>query len=119
MQSIISKYDEEDIAAISLDINSSSLWFISPPSLQKLKRHLRENVTVKFRYSISISRLTHEEANVAEVNQVYFMHEMDSARQELIRIINDGDYNQRLHLPFMFPKFLKVTLRQHTNRFHF
>lgn len=108
-QSIISKYDEEDVAAISLDVNSSSLWLISPPSLQKLKRYLRENVTMKFRYSISISRATHAQSDVTEDNQVFVMHENDAARQELIRIIQDGIQKQRVHLPFLFPKFLKVT----------
>ncbi|XP_055298732.1 piezo-type mechanosensitive ion channel component-like isoform X4 [Sitodiplosis mosellana] len=108
VQSIISKYDEDDIAAISLDVNSSSLWLMSPPSLQKLKRYLRENVTMKFRYSISISRLSHEKSDVVEDNHVFVMHENDAARQELIRIIQEGDHNQRVHLPFLFPKFLKV-----------
>ena len=108
-QSIISKYDEEDVAAISLDINSSSLWLMSPPSLQKLKRYLRENVTMKFRYSISISRLTHAQSDVVEDNQVFVMHENDAARQELIRIIQYGIvFQNRVHLPFLFPKFLKV-----------
>lgn len=113
-QSIISKYDEEDVAAISLDVNSSSLWLMSPPSLQKLKRYLRENVTMKFRYSVSISRLTHAQSDVVEDNQVFVMRESDAARQELIRIIQDGDQSQRVHLPFLFPKFLKVTLSTNT-----
>lgn len=116
IQSIISKYDEEDIAAISLDVNSTSLWLMSPPSLRKLKSQLRENVTVKFRYSISVSRLTHEQSDVAVDNQVYFMHENDATRQELIKIILDGDHNQIATLPFLFPKFLKVRFWWENNR---
>lgn len=110
IQSIISKYDEEDIAAISLNVNSVSLWLMSPPILQELKSQLNQNVTVKFRYSISVSRLTHEQSDVAEDNQVYFMQENDKTmtRQELIRIILDGDHNQHATLPYLFPKFLKV-----------
>lgn len=104
----MSKYDEEDIAAVSLDINSSELFSISPPSLAKLKNYLRENVTVKFRYSISVLRLSHDQSDVVEENLIYYMRENDEARQQMIRIIQDGQNDQRVHLPFLFPKFLKV-----------
>lgn len=109
VQSIISNYDEEDIAAILLDVNSTSLWMISPPSLQKFKNDLHKNVTVKFRYSITISRLAHDEPNAVEANQIFYLHGNDLARQQLIRILKDGVHEQRVHLPSLFPKFLKVT----------
>lgn len=109
MQSLISNYDEQDIAAISLDVNSNSVWSISPPSLEKLITDLRNNATVKIRYAISISRISHDQpSDVVKVNRVYYLHGSDSARLELLSILNENYSNQRVHLPFLFPKFLKV-----------
>lgn len=109
MQSFISNYDEEDIAAISLDVNSTSLWTISPPSLQKLKDDLIGNVTIKFRYKIAVSRQTHEQSSdTVETNQIFHLSDNDLGRQELIKILNQNDHNQLVHLPHLFPKFVKV-----------
>lgn len=107
-QSIFSKYDEQDIAAVLLDVNSTSVWTMSPPSFLKLNNDLRENVPVKIRYSISISRRTHEQSDVAEMNQIFYLTENHPARVELIRVIDEIDPNQWIHLPLLFPKFVKV-----------
>lgn len=109
MQSFISKYDEEDIAAISLDVNSTSLWTISPPSLRKFKDDLNKNATIKFRYSISVSRQTNDKSSeIIETNQIFYLSEKDLARQEITKILNRNDQTQKVHLPYLFPKFLKV-----------
>lgn len=109
VQSFISTYDEQDIAAISLDKNSITIWNISPPSLQKLKKDLSSNVTINIRYSISISRITHDQTfDVMEANQFYYLNGNTSAKQDLLSILNEDDQNRRIRLPFLFPKFLKV-----------
>lgn len=114
VQSFISNCDEQDVAAVLLDVNSTSVWTMSPPSFQKFLNDLRENVTVKIRYTISIMRRSHEpQADVVETSQIFYLNGNDSAREELIRILDGEDRNQLVHLPLLFPKFLKVanTLR--------
>lgn len=106
--SFISNYDEQDIAAILLDVNSTSVWMMSPPSFHKFKNDLRGNVTVKIRYSISISRRSHEQSDVVEMSQTFYLAESDPARVELIRVFDGIDPNQWIHLPLLFPKFVKV-----------
>lgn len=109
MLKFISKYDEEDVAAISLDLNSTSLWTISPPSLNKLKNDLIGDIPVKIRIAISVSRLTHgESTDTVEANQIVYMSKDHPARQELLRAIIQLNQNHVIRFSHLFPKFIKV-----------
>ncbi|XP_031619192.1 piezo-type mechanosensitive ion channel component-like isoform X2 [Contarinia nasturtii] len=108
VRSFILNYDETDIAAISLDVNSTSLFMMSPPSLQKFKNDLNQNVKIKIRYLISVSRLTHDDSDVVEFSKKFDLNADAEARQEMFKILSDGDHAQRVHLPLILPKFLKV-----------
>lgn len=108
-QSFIENYDEKDVAAILLDTNSTSLWTISPPNLRRLKKNLDGNVTMKFRFTISISRLSYDQyAERVETSQVFYLTAEDAARQQLLNALNSNIPNRHVHLENLFPKFLKV-----------
>lgn len=109
VQSLFDNYDEKDVAAVLLDPNSTSLWTISPPNLQRFKSDLNANETIKFRLIISVSRLTYDQlSDRVETNQVFDLTAEHSARQELLKALNRNDQNQHIHLVNLFPKFLKV-----------
>lgn len=57
----LSNYESNDVAAVVLGPNSTSLWIISPPDLERLKDDLANNVTLKVRYKYAISRVTYNE----------------------------------------------------------
>lgn len=113
VQSFIDNYDEKDIAAISLDTNSTSLWTISPPNLRRFKNTLHGNVTIKFRFTISISRLSYDQfAERVETSQVIYLTAEDVARQELLNALNKNIPDRHVHLVNLFPKFLKVWINR-------
>ncbi|KAH8249680.1 hypothetical protein KR032_011383 [Drosophila birchii] len=52
----ITGYDATDVAAVKLAGNSPSLWNIAPPDRQRLLNDLRNNHTLKARFSYSLTR---------------------------------------------------------------
>lgn len=98
------------MAAVVFGPNSTALWVISPPDLQRLKNDLTNNETLKVRYKYSISRTTYSEkmSGTIEGEQSFDIQGDSPARQGLISMLNDGNLTERIQLPFLFPKFLKV-----------
>lgn len=109
MMALLSNYDSEDISAVSLNVDSTSLWNISPPNLQRLKDNLIGNKTLKFRFSYSVSRATHEQkSDSVAASQVFSLKSDSLVRRKMIELIYYGNYSESIQLPFLFPKFLKV-----------
>lgn len=109
VQTFIDNYDEKDVAAITFDSNSTSLWTISPPNLRRFKYNLIGNTTMKFRFKISISRLSYDpSAEQVEASQVFQLSATNKARQELLSALDKKSRNRHIHLANLFPKFLKV-----------
>lgn len=109
VQTFIDNYDEKDVAAITLDSNSTSLWTISPPNLRRFKNHLKENETMKFRFTISMSRMSSDPpTEQVQTSQEFHMTAAGAARQELLNVLNKNNRNRHVHLVNLFPKFLKV-----------
>lgn len=109
VQTIINNYDDKDIAAIMLDSNSTSLWAISPPNLQRFKNNLNGNATMKIRFTISVSRSSYDPLGVrVETSQEFHLTAADAARQQLLNALNKNSPNRNVHLVNLFPKFLKV-----------
>lgn len=98
------------MAAVQFGPNSTALWVISPPDLQRLKDDLAKNVTLKVRYKYSISRTTYSEkmSGTVEGERSFDILEDSPARQGLITMLNQGNVTEPIELPFLFPKFLKV-----------
>lgn len=90
--------------------NSTSLWIISPPDLERLKDDLANNVTLKVRYKYAISRVTYNEkmSGTVEGERSFDLLEDSPARGELLSMLNHVAIGKRIQLPFLFPKFLKV-----------
>lgn len=109
VQTFLSNYDFEDIAAVVLDVNSTSSWNISPPNLHRLKQYLHRNTTLHFRFKYKISKTTHEhQSDSIESSHSFYLCSDSIARYEMIEILESRNLNQGLHLLYLFPKFLKV-----------
>lgn len=109
VETFIDNYDEMDIAAVLLDSSSTSLWTISPPNLRRFKNNLSGNATMKFRFKISVSRLSYDPLGErVETSQVFHLTAADTARQQLLNALDRNTPNRHVHLVNLFPKFLKV-----------
>lgn len=109
VQMFIDNYDERDVAAVTLDSNSTSLWTISPPNLRRFIYHLHGNATMKFRFSVSLSRVSYNPSTEqVHTSQVFHLTEADAARQELLSALNKYSRNRQVQLVNLLPKFLKV-----------
>ncbi|XP_037048036.1 piezo-type mechanosensitive ion channel component isoform X2 [Bradysia coprophila] len=107
----LSNYESLDIAAVNLGSNSTALWIISPPDLQRLIEDLRRNATLKVRYKYSVTRKTYNEKMLPTISMEpsYVIEEDDQMiRDALIRMLEGKNSSERLLLPKLFPKFLKV-----------
>lgn len=104
----LSNYESNDVAAVQLGSNSTSLWAISPPELERLKDDLINNVTLIVRYKYSVSRQTFSDkmAETVDGNQKFDLSQ--EARTGLIAMLNHQSNVKRVQLSFLFPKFLKV-----------
>lgn len=114
----LSNYESNDLAAVQLGPQSTSLWIISPPDLDRLKTDLANNVTLKVQFKYTVSRLTNTEkiAGTVSGERSFDLKSDTPARKELLNMLNSstltsatGLNEKRSQLPFLFPKFLKVT----------
>ncbi|XP_031619369.1 piezo-type mechanosensitive ion channel component isoform X2 [Contarinia nasturtii] len=106
----LSNYDANDLSAIVLGPNSTSLWIISPPDLQRLKDDLMNNVTLKVQYKYFVSRKTNNDklADTISRERSFDLKSDTPARKDLLNMLNKISNQKRTQLPFLFPKFLKV-----------
>lgn len=113
----LSNYESNDMAAVVLGPQSTSLWIISPPDLERLKEDLAKNVTLKVQYKYTVSRETNTEkiAGTVSSERSFDLKADTPARQELLSMLNSTVLTnttslneKRSQLPFLFPKFLKV-----------
>lgn len=107
----LSNYEANDVAAVVLGPNSTSLWIISPPDLERLIEDLTNNVTLKVQYKYTISRITNTEkiSGIVSADRSFELKDDTPARQELLNMLTTTNSNGvPAQLPFLFPKFLKV-----------
>lgn len=106
----LSNYDANDLSAIILGPNSTSLWIISPPDLNRLKDDLMKNVTLKVQYKYIVSRVTNTDkiAGTITRERSFDLKSETPARKELLDMLNQVSNQKPTQLPFLFPKFLKV-----------
>lgn len=113
----LSNYEANDLAAVELGPQSTSIWIISPPDLNRLKDDLAKNVTLKVQFKYTVSRLTNTEkiAGTISGERSFDLTAETPARKELLGMLNSttltsstGADEKRSQLPFLFPKFLKV-----------
>lgn len=107
----LSNYEANDVAAVILGPQSTSLWIISPPDLKRLKDDLASNVTLKVQFKYVVSRVTNTEkiAGTVTGERSFDLKDDTPARSELLNMLkNISTSDKRSQLPFLFPKFLKV-----------
>lgn len=107
----LSNFEANDVSAVVLGPNSTSLWIISPPDLERLKDDLEKNVTLKVQYKYDVSRQSNTEkiAKTITEERSFDLKSDTPARQALLRMLNHISDQKPTQLPFLFPKFLKVT----------
>lgn len=99
------------MAAIVLGPNSTSLWIISPPDLDRLKQDLANNVTLKVSYKYAVSRTTNTEkiAGTLQSERSFDLLPDDTeSRPVLLNMLNKIGGQKPAQLKHLFPKFLKV-----------
>lgn len=130
----LSNFESDDVAAVELGANSTALWIISPPDLDRLREELNSSkhghdfvlfkllVTcfwflitanpVQVRYKYTISRTTYSDKMVGTISaeEKYDLKPLDPERTGLIEMLNETHnltYSS-VTLKNLFPKFLKV-----------
>ncbi|XP_030384820.1 piezo-type mechanosensitive ion channel component isoform X5 [Scaptodrosophila lebanonensis] len=112
----ITGYDATDVAAVKLAGNSPSLWNIAPPDRLRLLNDLKNNHTLKARFSYSLTRKAPAKGLKETVGDEHII-ELDDAfegRAALIHMLNESHYDNgtapatEVVLPNMIPKFIKV-----------
>lgn len=102
---------------MELGPQSTSLWIISPPDLDRLKADLANNITLKVQFKYTVSRVTNTEkiAGTVSGERSFDLKADTPARKELLNMLSNttltsstGANEKRSQLPFLFPKFLKV-----------
>lgn len=114
----LSNYEGNDLAAVELGPQSTSLWIISPPDLDRLKNDLANNITLKVQFKYTVSRITNTEkiAGTVSGERSFDLKDDTPARKELLDMLNSSTLTnstnaneKRSQLPFLFPKFMKVS----------
>ncbi|XP_026835114.1 piezo-type mechanosensitive ion channel component isoform X3 [Drosophila erecta] len=123
----IAGYDAADVAAVRLAGNSPSLWNIAPPDRQRLLNDLRNNHTLKARFSYSLTRQAPAKGlkeNVGDEHAIT-LDESFEGRAALIHMLSETHDVEPIHsnattngttpeveevvvIPGMIPKFIKV-----------
>ncbi|XP_034129678.1 piezo-type mechanosensitive ion channel component isoform X9 [Drosophila guanche] len=128
----ITGYDATDVAAVKLAGNSPSLWNIAPPDRQRLLNDLRNNHTLKARFSYTLTRKAPAKGlkEIVGDEHAISLDETFEGRAALINMLNEthdlepttgndtstngtstnGTYSTEdvVVLPAMIPKFIKV-----------
>nr|NP_723354.3 piezo, isoform E [Drosophila melanogaster]AAN11153.3 piezo, isoform E [Drosophila melanogaster] len=123
----IAGYDATDVAAVRLAGNSPSLWNIAPPDRQRLLNDLRNNHTLKARFSYSLTRKAPAKGlkeNVGDEHAIS-LDESFEGRAALIHMLSEThdvepiysngttngttpEVEEVVVIPGMIPKFIKV-----------
>ncbi|XP_055598919.1 piezo-type mechanosensitive ion channel component-like isoform X5 [Uranotaenia lowii] len=106
---LLSNYEQVDVAAVKLGANSTSIWNISPPDRARLLNDLNTTSTLTCRFRYTISRKSHSKENPGTVSEekAYELGPNDPVRPVLVQMLS-SDTNISVSLPYMMPKFLKV-----------
>ncbi|XP_022214859.2 LOW QUALITY PROTEIN: piezo-type mechanosensitive ion channel component [Drosophila obscura] len=123
----ITGYDATDVAAVKLAGNSPSLWNIAPPDRQRLLNDLRNNHTLKARFSYTLTRKAPAkglkeivgdehaisldetfEGRAALINMLNETHDLEPTGNDTSTNGTNSTAEEVVVLPAMIPKFIKV-----------
>ncbi|XP_071053073.1 piezo-type mechanosensitive ion channel component isoform X2 [Onthophagus taurus] len=118
--SFISNYREEDIAAVKLSGDSSTVWTISPPDRNRMIAEVASmnplQIQLQYQISHNSSGNKNDPGTIREIIEIMMPAVIDDQlnpeRQNLLRMLwgNETDVPP-VRLGYILPKFLKVTNR--------
>ncbi|KAI5736134.1 hypothetical protein M8J76_000319 [Diaphorina citri] len=109
-QTFLSNYNFEDVGVVTLSSSSSSLWTISPPEIDTLKKNLEDEgfeLGINVKWSVS-RKITNPETPpmVKDTNSFYITNQ---TRSQLSELLFGNSTVTQVTIPSLLPKFLKVT----------
>lgn len=106
----MSAYDSNDIAAIQLPGNSSSVWEISPPDMTRLLDDLTNNktLTLRFHYNFHKTGSKGDQVGIGG-SHIFSVNETFAGREALMNMLQGKSApTEYIEIPTMLPKFLKI-----------
>nr|CAD7448100.1 unnamed protein product [Timema bartmani] len=120
-QTFLSGYDSEDVGVVALGGNSTSVWGISPPDMDRLILEVASANPIVFKLAWKVSRASNnpEVSGVTEETREWVMEAVDSAgnrnpqRDVLANMLSRGNSSttKTIIVQDVLPKFVKVTNR--------
>uniref|UniRef100_A0A1L8DF30 Putative piezo-type mechanosensitive ion channel component isoform x14 n=1 Tax=Nyssomyia neivai TaxID=330878 RepID=A0A1L8DF30_9DIPT len=105
----LTNYEASDVAVVDLGPNSTSVWAISPPDLQRMREDIDSMDTLKIVFQYTVSRLTYAKENPGVITDEtsYDLVHGDPIRQILSGMLSNQTAGN-VSIPHILPKFLKV-----------
>nr|CAD7432633.1 unnamed protein product [Timema monikensis] len=120
-QTFLSGYDSEDVGVVALGGNSTSVWGISPPDMDRLILEVASANPIVFKLAWKVSRASNnpEVSGVTEETREWVMEAVDSAgnrnpqREVLANMLGrvNSSTTKAIIVQDVLPKFVKVTNR--------
>ncbi|XP_024082959.1 piezo-type mechanosensitive ion channel component 1 isoform X5 [Cimex lectularius] len=116
-ETFLSNYIFDDVGVVIFSPHSTVVWSISPPDNATMLSDLESNKTINIRLDWTITR------SISQQDQPGTLHgskesglvKDDPARSALAKFLKREKNTDAAGLPYIFPKFLKVTNRGLTN----
>uniref|UniRef100_A0A1B0DRJ2 Uncharacterized protein n=1 Tax=Phlebotomus papatasi TaxID=29031 RepID=A0A1B0DRJ2_PHLPP len=105
----LTNYEAADVAVVDLGPNSTSVWAISPPDLQRMREDIESQDTLKIVFRYTVSRITYSKENPGVITDEtsYDLTYGDPIRQVLSGMLSNQTAGN-VSIPHLLPKFLKV-----------
>ncbi|XP_055681362.1 piezo-type mechanosensitive ion channel component isoform X3 [Lutzomyia longipalpis] len=105
----LTNYEAADVAVVDLGPNSTSVWAISPPDLQRMREDIDSTDTLKIVFRYTVSRVTYSKENPGVITDEtsYDLIYGDPIRQTLSGMLSNQTAGN-VSIPHLLPKFLKV-----------
>ncbi|XP_077295229.1 piezo type mechanosensitive ion channel component [Arctopsyche grandis] len=117
-QTFLSNYVFDDLAAVMLNGNSTNIWSVSPPDIDRLKLDLASNDSINVKFSYVISHKTNSKENPPLIEEDIdvaleaFINGKRNEKREILISMLDGNSSTNnsngIIMENMFPKFVKI-----------
>jgi hypothetical protein len=101
----LADYNEHDVALLQMNVNSSSVWNVSPPSFDKLLQGFENGSVQAINISYEFSQIGYVKDKDALLKFDHVLSREDNAN--LAEILK-GNLKDSITLPAVFPKFINV-----------
>lgn len=105
----LAEFEAKDVVAVSLNTNSSSLWNVSPPSLQSLIEELEVGTLTECHLTYKVARRALESNSIETVQHDYkFSLDDKKVRDKLVGMMQKPEGEEPVLLVEVFPKIIQV-----------